>query len=352
MFRSIKTAFLGLVLIGTTSPVLADGYPNIGRAATPKEISAWDIDVRPDFKGLPKGSGSVSRGQEVWESRCASCHGTFGESNEVFTPLIGGTTAEDIKNGRVAALASGKQPQKTTIMKVPTLSTLWDYIHRAMPWTAPKSLSNDDVFAVLAYLLSLAEIVPEDFTLNDQNIVDIQKKMPNRNGMSTEHGMWDVRGKPDVKSVACMHDCKVDSKIRSSLPEVAQNAHGNLQQQNRLIGPVRGIDTAAKEKAGVNPASAADEHQPQQVAQSPSVQDIAKQRNCLACHGLQNKIVGPGFNEIAARYKSDASAAAKLLQKVKSGGSGNWGSTPMPSQAGIPDSELQMLIKWILAGAK
>ena len=72
-------------------------FPGIGRAATPKEVQAWDIDVRPDFKGLPKGSGSVARGQEIWEAKCASCHGVFGESNEVFSPLVGGTTADDIR---------------------------------------------------------------------------------------------------------------------------------------------------------------------------------------------------------------------------------------------------------------
>ena len=60
-------------------------------------MAAWDIDVRPDFKGLPKGSGSVEKGQELWEAKCAHCHGVFGESNEVFSPLIGGTSAEDIK---------------------------------------------------------------------------------------------------------------------------------------------------------------------------------------------------------------------------------------------------------------
>lgn len=353
MFRSINAAIFGGVLCFSASIGWADGYPNIGRAATPSEINAWDIDVRPDFKGLPKGSGSVSRGQDVWESRCASCHGTFGESNEVFTPLIGGTTAEDIKSGRVAALANGKQPQKTTIMKVPTISTLWDYIHRAMPWTAPKSLSNDDVFAVVAYLLSLAEIVPDDFTLTDQNIAEVQSKMPNRNGMTTNHGMWDVLGKPDVKSVACMKDCKVDAIIRSSLPEAAQNAHGNLQQQNRTFGPVRGVDTAAKGKSA---STKSEQPVPNEISSKadtgPAAQDLAKQRNCLACHGVQNRIVGPGFNEVAAKYKSDASALTKLLQKVKSGGSGNWGVIPMPPQANIPDDELQLIIKWVLSGAK
>ncbi|HUP30598.1 MAG TPA: cytochrome C, partial [Usitatibacter sp.] len=75
-------------------------YPGIGRAATPAEIAAWDIDVRPDFKGLPAGSGSVAQGQVVWDTKCAGCHGTFGESNEVFAPLVGGTKPDDIKTGR------------------------------------------------------------------------------------------------------------------------------------------------------------------------------------------------------------------------------------------------------------
>jgi S-disulfanyl-L-cysteine oxidoreductase SoxD len=107
-------------------------YPGIGRAATPKEVAAWDIDVRPDFKGLPQGQGSVTKGQDVWESKCASCHGVFGESNEVFTPLVGGTTAADVKTGRVARLTDAGFPGRTTLMKVGTVSTLWDYINRAL----------------------------------------------------------------------------------------------------------------------------------------------------------------------------------------------------------------------------
>ena len=77
------------------SPMLA----KLSRPATPAEIKAWDIDVRPDFTGLPPGAGTVARGQEVGESRCENCHGTFGESNEVFTPIVGGTTADDVKPG-------------------------------------------------------------------------------------------------------------------------------------------------------------------------------------------------------------------------------------------------------------
>ena len=106
----------------------ADGkYSGMGRPATPAEVKAWDIDVRPDFKGLPKGQGSVRQGEVLWEAQCASCHGTFGESSDIFTPIAGGTTAEDIKAGRVANLMPGaNQPLRTAFMKMSSLSTLWD----------------------------------------------------------------------------------------------------------------------------------------------------------------------------------------------------------------------------------
>src|SRR5262245_23581533 len=150
----------GLVGAAHAAPAAPSAsYPGIGRDATPDEVKAWDIDVRPDFKGLPPGSGSVAQGQEIWEAKCAGCPGVFGESNQVFNPLVGGTTADDIRTGRVASLTRKDYPGRTTMMKVPTLSTLWDYINRAMPWNAPKSLKTDEVYAVTAYLLNLADIV-------------------------------------------------------------------------------------------------------------------------------------------------------------------------------------------------
>src|ERR1700704_3972957 len=112
MSRLIR--FLGWIPVVTGMTLaLAGPYPGVGRTATPAEIAAWDIDVRPDFKGLPPGSGSAAKGQDVWEAKCASCHGTFGESNEVYTPLIGGTTAEDIKAGRVRTLVTGDVARTT-----------------------------------------------------------------------------------------------------------------------------------------------------------------------------------------------------------------------------------------------
>ncbi|WP_151446826.1 c-type cytochrome [Lacisediminimonas profundi] len=353
-------AFLAVVLASASCAGFAQKYEGIGRTATDKEIKAWDIDVRPDFKGLPPGSGTVAKGQVIWDGKCASCHGSFGESNEVFTPIVGGTTKEDQKTGRVAALIDGKQPQKTTMMKVATVSTLWDYINRAMPWTAPKTLSTEEVYAVTAYILNMAEIVPDDFTLSDKNIADVQQRMPNRNGMTTKHGLWDVKGKPDVKSVACMKDCKVEPGIRSELPESSRNAHGNIQEQNRTFGPVRGADTT--KPASTAPLSAgrrelvAQAAAPKAAAKGASVAPdpvaLLKQNGCVACHGMSNKIVGPGFNEIAAKYKGDASAEARLAGKVKNGSAGTWGPVPMPGHPQLKDDDIMSMVRWIVQGAK
>jgi cytochrome c len=317
-------------------------FPGVGRTATPAEIKAWDIDVRPDFKGLPPGSGSVAAGQKVWDGKCASCHGTFGESNEVFPPLVGGTTAEDIKAGRVKALIAGDQ--RTTLMKLPTVSTLWDYVNRAMPWNAPKTLTTEEVYAVVAYLLHLGDILPADFVLSDRNIAEVQERLPNRNGMTREHGLWDVKGKPDVKNVACMKDCPTPAKLASSLPEHAKDAHGNLKDQNRTVGPVRGIDTdEAASPPKVPPPKVA------QVSLDPA--DLARRKACLSCHGVDKRIVGPAFKEVAARYRNQPDAPARLLEKVRRGSRDTWGPIPMPPNPDLPEEDARTLIDWILRGA-
>jgi cytochrome c len=167
-FRNAVVTVAWMAMAGLAA-AQSQKFPGVGREATTKEVAKWDIDVRPDFKGLPAGSGSVAKGQEIWEAKCAQCHGVFGESNEVFSPLVGGTTAQDVKTGRVANLAREDYPGRTTMMKVATVSTLWDYINRAMPWTAPKSLTTEEVYAVTAFLLNLANVVPDNYVLSDKN---------------------------------------------------------------------------------------------------------------------------------------------------------------------------------------
>ncbi|HYG85383.1 MAG TPA: c-type cytochrome [Azospirillum sp.] len=341
MSRFSKAALLA-GLLGLAAPAVADTFSGVGRTATPAEITAWDIDVGPDFAGLPRGSGSVERGMAVWEEKCASCHGTFGESNSAFSPLVGGTGAEDLKTGHAANLRRPDYPQRTTFMKVATVSTLFDYIRRAMPWNAPKSLSDDDVYAVLAYLLNLAEIVPDDFVLTDATIRDVQATMPNRNGMTTAHAFWPGPGfgtetaKPDTGNAPCMKDCKKTVELVSRLPDHAESAHGNLAAQNRIIGPVRGKRTG-NEEAGADDQG------------SPALK-LAERFGCLSCHGVDSRIVGPSYSEVAARYRGRDSAAA-LVAKVKAGGDGVWGSVPMPAQPELKDGEAKTLVDWILAGA-
>ena len=352
--RAIATAALATVTFGAA---LAQDKPwhSLGRDATAAEVKAWDIDVRPDFKGIPAGAGSVQLGETVWMARCASCHGDFGESNEVFTPIIGGTTQKDIETGRVAALVEGAKstaPQKTTFMKVATLSTIWDYINRAMPWNNPKTLKPDEVYGVTAYLLSLAEIVPADFTLSDKNIAEVQKRMPNRNGMVFYEPLWKVNGKGDVKNVACMKNCEIDPKVHSSLPGFARDAHGNILEQNRVIGPVRGADTTKPPPKDMVSAGAVAVAAAPAAGQGPNVTALLNANGCTACHGMKNKIVGPGFNEIAAKHKGKADLETYLVGKIKGGGSGVYGAVPMPPQDQLKDADAKAIAQWIAAGAK
>lgn len=243
MCRLISVGLLFLLSRACMNPALADepNYPGVGRAATAREIQVWNIDVRPDFQGLPGGKGTVLQGQQVWDAKCASCHGTFGELTQMSTPIVGGTTAEDSRTGRVAALSNPNTVLRSTIMKVPTLSTLWDYLYRAMPWNAPKSLSVDETYAVTAYILNLAEIVPEDFSLSNENIALIQARMPNRNGMTRDHGLATVKGAPDVANTDCMKDCASKVTVRARISDDALHSHGDLSLQNRRFGSVRGL---------------------------------------------------------------------------------------------------------------
>jgi len=345
-------------------------FPGIGRAATPAEVAAWDIDVRPDFKGLPAGAGSVAKGQDVWEAKCASCHGVFGEATEVFNPLVGGTTAEDVKSGNVANLRRLDYPARTTLMKVSQVSTLWDYINRAMPWSQPKSLSVEEVYAVTAYLLHLGGVVPQDFTLSDKTMDQAQNRLPNRKGKTTAHALWPGREfggsvRPDVQGTACMSNCQADTRVASALPEHARNAHGDLSEQNRGVGPQRGAQTLQPERiagAALAPMTPLPTPRPQAAATAPApaapaaaapagdakaVQALLQKNTCTACHAASSKLVGPSWADVARKH---AGKTDYLAAKIKSGGSGAWGPIPMPPQA-LAEAEARRIAAWLAAGA-
>jgi cytochrome c len=337
MFNWLKSPLLlGLLAPACWGAAYPDELQSLGRAATPAELAAWDIDVRPDFKGLPAGSGSVAEGEELWLAQCSSCHGDFGDSNEVFSPIVlGNVTEADIEAGRVAALTD-PAAVRTTFMKVATLSTLWDYINRAMPWNAPKSLATDEVYALLAYLLNLAYIVDEEFTLSDSNIRDVQALMPNRNGMTTDHGMWTVDGTPDVSGSDCVRDCTAEVSVASFIPAYAMNAHGNLKDQMRDYGPYPGLQTAPEELV----APAANE--------GPT--ELLSSSGCLGCHQLERALVGPALTQIQERYAGQ-DASDYLTRKIREGGAGVWGSVPMPGMPQLDDETISQLAAWLANGS-
>ena len=167
-YRKTIAAGIAAVVI-FVSPANAFDF---GRPASLDEIKLWDIDVRPDGKGLPAGSGTVSRGKEVYVGNCAACHGDNGQGG-IKDRLVGG-------QGTLASDA----PVKTVGSFWPFATTLFDYINRAMPYQAPGSLSHDEIYAVTAYILNLNGIVPADGKLDKDNLPKI--RMPNRDGFIPE----------------------------------------------------------------------------------------------------------------------------------------------------------------------
>jgi S-disulfanyl-L-cysteine oxidoreductase SoxD len=151
------------------APAFASDF---GRPATPAEIKLWDIDVAPDGKGLPVGGGTVAQGKQIFADNCAACHGDNGQGG-----------IKDRLAGGQGTLASGA-PVKTVGSFWPYATTLYDYIHRAMPYPTPGSLSTDDTYAVTAYILSLNGIVPPDGKVDKDSLPKI--KMPNRDGFIPE----------------------------------------------------------------------------------------------------------------------------------------------------------------------
>jgi cytochrome c len=169
----------------------AYGY---GQPATQKQIAGWDIDIRPDGKGLPPGRGTALDGEPLYEEKCAACHGVFGEGEGRWPKLAGGfdTLTEE-------------RPEKTVGSYWPYASTLWDYIHRAMPFYQPQSLDDDEVYAITAHVLYLNDLIEDDFVLSNENLASIE--MPNRDAFF-------VDPRPDVQNAACMEDCKDPEEIR------------------------------------------------------------------------------------------------------------------------------------------
>jgi cytochrome c len=187
-------AAVGLAMTSFATGAEENGLP-FGRVALQEEVAAWDIDIRPDGVGLPEASASAADGEELYYERCAVCHGEFGEGVDRWPVLMGGfdTLAED-------------RPEKTIGSYWPYTSTLWDYIHRAMPFGEAQSLTDEEVYAVSLYVLYMNDIVELDEVYDQDSFAAIE--MPNANGFF----MPDPR--PDTPvAEPCMENCDASTEI-------------------------------------------------------------------------------------------------------------------------------------------
>jgi len=217
LLRIINTLVLISVFFLYFNTLYANGYTekntnqsklfNIGKTASKKEIAGWDIDVRPDGHGLPDGSGTAADGEDLYDEKCSSCHGTFGEGEGSWPKLI----------GEHSSIKTGISPEKTVGTFWASPSTLIDYIHRAMPFTEPQSLSWDETWAISAYVLYLNDIIEEDFIFNRESFASV--KMPNFGNFVTDQ-------RPDVHAIRCMKNCKKveDISIKVALLGYASGA--------------------------------------------------------------------------------------------------------------------------------
>lgn len=273
MSRSLKFLAPISAAIIIAAPVLAQQTLGLGRDALPDEIAAWDIDIRPDGLGLPAGSGDVWTGEEVFVDKCASCHGDFGEGTGRWPVLAGG-----------AGTLSNADPVKTIGSYWPYLSTVYDYVNRAMPFGEAQSLEPDEIYAITAYLLYMNDLVDDDFTLSDENFLDVE--MPNAGSF-----YMDDRAEtelPIFATVPCMENCKdsVEITMHASVLDVTPD----VADEEEAV-----VEEAAAEPAEA-PTAALD---PVLVAAGEGAF-----RQCKACHqlgeGATNR-TGPVLNGMIGR---------------------------------------------------
>lgn len=181
-----KTAALSFCLALAFSGVHAQKVGELGTPITHEQFALWDINVLPDGTGLPEGEGTVTLGEALYQAQCLACHGAKLEGG-IGTALVGGE----------GSLATEK-PLKTIGSYWPYATTLYDYVRRTMPFQTPQSLTDDEVYSVVAYLLHENDIVPADIILNAESLAKIE--MPNRNNFY-------VDDRPDTANERCMTDC-------------------------------------------------------------------------------------------------------------------------------------------------
>lgn len=311
----LKYLKFSLLLLAVSSPAVADGF-GLGRPATPEEVAAWDIDVRPDGQGLPIGSGDVVTGEEVFSERCAVCHGDFGEAVARWPVLAGGRDS-----------LTDERPVKTIGSYWPYLSTVWDYVHRAMPFGAAQSLTDDEVYAITAYLLYLNDLVGEEFELSNENFAEV--RLPNEPNFYP-----DDRAETEYASFAgepCMTNCKdrVEITMRAAVLDVTPEETKARQLKEAVEAAKQGIaPNKPVEQVAATETAAAEEAPVEEMAEvDPALVEAGEKifKKCKACHqvgdGAKNRS-GPILTGIVGREAGavDGFKYSKALIKAAEGG--------------------------------
>jgi cytochrome c len=286
----MKTLTLSTALVAATAtlalaqenpaPSQEGGY-GLGRTALPEEIAAWDIDIRPDGQGLPVGSGDVWTGEELWIDYCAACHGDFGEAVGRWPVLAGGFGTLD-----------GEDPVKTIGSYWPYLSTVWDYVHRAMPYGAAQSLTDDEVYAITAYLLYVNNIVEDDFELSNENFLEVG--LPNEDAFFMDDRLETEF--PIFVREPCMENCA------DSIEITARATILNVTPEEQAAAAAEAAAAEAAAEGDIVEAAAEAEAEPEAPA-GPDPELVAAGeglwRQCASCHqigdGASNR-VGPMLN--------------------------------------------------------
>ena len=165
----MRKLVLGAAMLLAAAVAASAQAPQFGQPISPADLAPWDIEILPSGAGLPPGSGTVAQGEAVYVAKCQACHGEKG-AGQPNDRLVGGQ----------GTIRAGTAPVKTVGSYWPYATTLFDYVRRAMPWTNPKSLTNDEVYAVSAYLLNLNGVIGANDTMNAQTLAKVQ--MPNKDG--------------------------------------------------------------------------------------------------------------------------------------------------------------------------
>ena len=299
----------GLVSAANASTGAGEGKYGLGRPALPEEVAAWDLDISPDGTGLPVGSGSVEDGEMIFSENCAVCHGEFAEGVDNWPKLAGG---EDT--------LADEDPLKTVGSYWPYLSTAWDYVHRSMPYGSAQTLTDDEVYAIVAYILYSNFLVDDDFVLSNENFLEVE--LPNADGFiiddraEAEYSIW--------RTEPCMESCKenVEITMRATVLDVTPEEEGAEAAAEEA--PV--VQTAAVEE----PAAEAEAEPVAVVADAgPDPELVAAGEKvfgkCKACHqvgdGAKNRS-GPVLNGIVGA--DIASVDGFKYSKVLSEMDGAW----------------------------